>query len=166
MPNSIVFLAALAVPLVVLVVLRINAVMVFLGLCLGTVLVRFVGGDAGSLLSFAAPHSAGSVSKSSIDLFLLLGPAMATSVFMLFSIRGHIRTMLNVLPAAGTAALGVLLTVPLLAPGLRNAIEKQATWRQFSRAQDLIVGVSALVCLIFLWTQRRHLGEGHKHHRR
>lgn len=165
MPNSITLVVALAVPFAVLTLLRINAVMVFLGFCLGSVLVKYVGVDAGALLSFVSPHSSGSVSKSTLDLILLFGPAIATAVFMLFSVHGHMKTMLNMLPAAGVSVLAVLFAVPLLAPGLRYAIEKQASWQNLSRAQDLVVGATALISLIFLWSQRRRRGEEHKHRR-
>jgi hypothetical protein len=165
MSDSITLVVALGVPLVVLTVLRINAVMVFLSLCLGQVLVTYVGGDATSMMSLFSPHTSGAVSYSTLDLILLLGPAVATSVFMLFSIHGHIKTILNILPAAGAAFLGVLLAVPLLAPGVRYAIEGQALWQNLSRAQDFIVGISALISLVFLWSQRHRKGEGGKHRR-
>lgn len=168
MPDSDIVLAALAAPLVVLTFLRINAVMVFLGLCLGEVMLKYVGADANSVLHFLLPHASGTVSVSTIDLFLLLGPAVATAVFMVFSVRGKIRMLINIFPAAGTTFLGVLLVVPILAPGLRYAIENLSLWQNLLRAQDLIVGVSALMSLIYLWAQRPHhhkKEEGSKHRR-
>ena len=156
MQNSDIVLAALAAPLIVLTVLRINAVMVFLALCLGEVMLQFVGPDANSVLVFLLPHASGTVSKSTLDLILLLGPAAATAFFMVFSVKGKVRMFINILPAAGASLLGVLLAVPALAPGLRYAIEGQSLWGNLQRAQDLIVGVSALMSLIYLWTQRPH----------
>jgi hypothetical protein len=156
MPQSDIVIAALAAPLVVLTILRINAVMVFLGLCLGAVMLQYVGSDASSVLSFLLPHASGTVSKSTLDLILLLGPAVATAFFMVFSVKGKIRMFINILPAAGASFLGVLLAVPALAPGLRYAIERQSLWGNLQRAQDLIIGVSTLMSLVYLWTQRPH----------
>lgn len=146
--------AALLAPVLVLTILRINAVMVFLGLCLGSVMLRYVGPDANSVLHFLLPHASGNVSTSTMRLILLLGPAVATAFFMVFSVKGKIRTLINILPAAGTSVLGVLLTVPVLAPGLRYAIEGQSIWENLMRTQDLAVGVSALMSLMYLWAQR------------
>jgi hypothetical protein len=159
--------AALLAPILVLTILRINAVMVFLGLCLGSVMLRYVGPDATSVLHFALPHASGNVSKSTMDLVLLLGPAVATAFFRIFSVKGKILTLINILPAAGTSFLGILLAIPVLAPGLRYAIEGQSIWQNLVRAQDLVVGISALMSLVYLWTQRRghRKEEGGKHRR-
>jgi hypothetical protein len=156
MPNSDLVIAALVAPLLILTALRINGVMVFLSLCLGSVMLQYVGSDANSVLGFLLPHASGTVSTSTMDLVLLLGPAVATAVFMVFSVKGKFKMLLNILPSAGAAFLGVLLAVPILAPGLRYAIESQSLWEQLLRAQDLIVGISALMSLIYLWTQRPH----------
>jgi hypothetical protein len=169
MPQSDIVIAALAVPLLVMTFLRINAVMVFLGLCLGEVMLQYVGSDANSVLHFLLPHASGNVSTSTMNLALLLGPAAATAIFMVFSIKGKFKMLINILPAAGASFLGVLLAVPALAPGLRHAIENQSLWQTLLRAQDLIVGASALMSLLYLWAQRPHhknkKEEGSKHHR-
>lgn len=155
MPNNIELIIALVIPLVVLTVLRINAAMVFLSLCLGYVLVTFVANDADSLISFLAPD-ANSVSASTLRLGMLLTPVVLTSLFMLFSMHGRVKVALNALPAAGVSILGLLLAVPLFTPGLRYAIESQSLWQQISKAQAMIVSISAFISLIFLWVQRRH----------
>lgn len=154
MPHNIELLIALAVPLIVLTVLRINAAMVFMSLCLGYVLVELVAKDANSLISFLAPGE--SLSRTTWHLGMLLLPAILTCIFTIFSIRGRIKSALNIFPAAGASVLAVLLTVPLLTPGLRYALESEVLWRELIRAQALIVGVSAFISLLFLWSQRRH----------
>jgi hypothetical protein len=166
MPSGDIIIAAIVAPLLILTFLRINGVMVFLGLCLGAVMLKYVGSDANSVLKFALPHASGTVSKSTVDLVLLLGPAVATAVFMVFSVRGKFRMLVNILPSAGAACLGTLLAVPVLSPGLQGSLESQSLWSQLTRAQDLVVGVSALMSLLYLWTQRPHhhkKEEGGKH---
>ena len=155
MSPNIILIAALAIPLAVLTLLRVNAAMVFLSLCLGDVLVAHVAQDQDSLISFLAPHT-GSVSAATIQLIILLLPAVITSVIMLLSVHGKVRVIANILPAAGVAFLGVLLVVPLLTPGLRYSIEGGALWQQLARAQALIIGISAFMSMIFLWAHRRH----------
>jgi len=56
------------------------------------------------------------------------------------------------------------LVVPLLSPGLSHNIVDASLWSQITRAQDLIVSASALVCLLVLWLQRPKTGDK-KHHK-
>jgi hypothetical protein len=155
MPQEIFLIVALVIPLLALTILRINAVMVFLSLCLGDVLVRYVASEANSMLTLFAP-GAPSVGLSTVHLIILLTPAVLTSIFMVFSVHGRGKQLMNLLPAAGTASLAVLLAVPLLPAGTRNAIQGQPLWMQLSKLQALIIGASAIVGLLFLWAQRRH----------
>jgi len=157
MPNDILLIAGLVAPVLVLTLLRINAVMVFLSLCLGEVLVHYVAGNANSLLTMFAPHLSAAM-QSILQVIILLTPVVLTSVFMLFSVYGKLRTLLNILPAAGVGSLGVLLAVPLLPAGTRFAIQSGPLWAQLSKLQALIVGVSAIIGLLFLWSQRHTLG--------
>lgn len=155
MTPNIELLVVLALVAILLVVLRINAALVFLSLCLGQVLVTLVAQDADSFIRFISPE-AESLSTSSLELAMLLTPAVLTSVIMLFSVHGRLRVTINVLPALGVAALAILLAIPLFTPGLRATIEAQAVWQQLEQAQALIVSVTALISLTFLWSQRRH----------
>lgn len=153
-------------PIILLLGLRVNATLVFLSLCLGDVLTQFVAGDANDLLGLLASsnaHTAVSASSSNLKLALLLLPVVLTTVFMVRTVRGIPRLLLNILPAAGVGLLGALLVVPLLPPGLAHNITDSTLWEQAQRAQDLIVGGSALVCLLVLWLQRPKTGgEGKK----
>ena len=159
MSENLALIIALAAPTIVLVALRINAAMVFLSLCLGAVLVQYVAGEANSLITLFFDN-ADSVSASTVQLVLLFAPALVTCVVTIFSIHGKLKVPLNVLPAVGASALGMLLTVPLLPSGVQSGLEEQAIWEQLVKAQALVVGVGALVSLAFLWTQRRSF----KHH--
>lgn len=156
--------ALVLVPVVILLFLRINAALVFLSLCLGDVLVQFVAPDANSFLTLFSAHVPHGVDtgNNTVKLLLLLLPVVLTAVFMIRTVSGHGRLLLNLLPAAGVGLLGGLLVVPLLPPGLSANIVNAPLWSQVLRAQDLIVGMSALVCLLVLWLQRPKTG-GHKH---
>lgn len=161
MPQEIFLIVALVVPLLALTILRINAVMVFLSLCLGDVLVRYVASEANSMLNLFAP-SAPSVGVSTVQILILLAPAILTSIFMLLSVHGRSKQIMNVLPAAGTASLAVLLVVPLLPNATKHAIQNQALWMQLSKLQALIIGVTAILSLLFLWAGRRKGGHEEK----
>jgi len=164
--NPTLILAAIVLaPVVLLMVLRVNAALVFLSLCLGNVLVQFVAPDASSMLSLFSPSSLHGVSSNSntIGLVLLLLPVVLTTVFMMRTVRGHSRLLLNVLPSAGVGLLTGLLVVPLLSAGLSHNLADASLWRQLQRAQDLIVGSSALICLLVLCLQRPKNSAESKH---
>lgn len=158
------FLVALAIPLALLIFLRVNAALVFLSLCLGYVLVRFVADDADSLINFLAPNKT-SLSASALRLGMLFAPAVATTFIMVFSVKGKIRTFLNILPAIGATLLAALFAVPLLTPGMQTSIDAEPFWLQITRAQSLLIGCSALISLFLLWTQRRS-ARMHEHDKR
>jgi hypothetical protein len=152
-------------------ILRINAALVFLSLCLGDILVQFVANDTNNFLSDHAdqiPQQAANAGNDTVKLVLLLLPVVLTAIFMLKTVRGQGRLILNALPSAGVGLLGALLVVPLLPPGLSQNITDSSLWEQVVRVQDLIVGASALVCLIVLWLQRPKTGGSHhsKHNKR
>jgi hypothetical protein len=158
--------AIVLVPIVLLMILRINAALVFLSLCLGDVLVQFVAGDANSFTNlFSSSHRIQSLTTSSsgFKLLLLLFPVVLTAIFMIRTIKGS-RLALNLLPAAGVGLLGGLLVVPLLSAGLSHNIIDSSLWAQAKRAQDIIVGASALVCLLVLWLQRPKTATGDEKH--
>ncbi len=149
-----------AIPVILLMVLRINAALVFLSLCLGSVLVQFIAPDTQSFLDLFSAHTPKGVDASgnNVKIALLLMPVVLTAIFMIRTVHGKGRSALNLLPAIGVGLLGGLLIVPLLAPGLSHNIVHSSVWTQTVRAQDLIVGISALVCLLVLWMQRPKTG--------
>ncbi len=159
--------AIVLIPVMLLMFLRINATLVFLSLCLGNVLVQFVAPDANDLLALLSSSRAGAsvhvTTSNMLKLVLLLLPVVLTAVFMIRTVRGHGRLLLNFLPAAGVGMLGALLVVPLLPPGTSQNIVNSTLWHQVSRTQDLIVGASALICLLVLWLQRPKTGHDEKH---
>jgi hypothetical protein len=155
MSHDLILIVALAIPALVFVVLRMNAAMVFLSVCLGAVLVDHVANEAGDMLGLFTPKVP-SLSRTTIELILLLAPAIVTSIVTAFSVHGRVKVVLNVVPAAAASMLALLLAVPTLSPGLMYALMTQPTWRILSNAEALVVGAGALVSLFFLWTQRHH----------
>jgi hypothetical protein len=185
MTPVIILAAIILAPIVLLLLLRVNAALAFLSLCLGDVLVQFVAGNANSFFALLSTSQATHASQLShvssqltqpvhatndtIRLLLLLIPPALTAICMIRTIHGRGRLLLNALPAAGTGLLGALLVVPLLPATLSHNIVDSSLWSQVQRSQAVIVGTSALVCLLVLWLQRPKAGggkHGHaKHHK-
>lgn len=161
--NEFIVLGLVAVPVLALMLLRINAALVFFSLCLGYVLMQFLGGDA-SFLS-ALFTSGEQVSTNVLKLILLLAPAVLTAVFMIKTMRGP-KFVINILPALGVGALVTLFVVPLLPPDTTDAITALPAWQEVVRLQDLIIGASALAALIVMWLgrPRHHKDKDHKKH--
>ncbi len=160
-----VLVALVVVPVVLLVMLRINAALVFLSLCLGDVLVRFVGSDVVSIVAGASTSV--HTTDSMIKLVLLLVPVVLTMLFMIKTVKRSLR-LANALPAIGVGFLTALLAVPLLPSGLAHNITTSNLWTQAQNVQSAIVAGSALVCLLFLLMQRPKSHDekhGHKRHK-
>lgn len=148
------------VPVALIVLLRANAALVFLSLCLGVVLVEFVANDADLMLSAVSTRA----TPNNVKILLLLVPVVITMFLMAKTVR-HSRLILNILPALGTGFLLALLVVPLLPVHTADAVLQSSSWQQMQKLQDMIVGISALLSLFFLWLQRpkAHDKHGKKH---
>jgi hypothetical protein len=158
--NPLVLIAGIVlIPVVVLTVLRVNAAIVFLSLCLGSVLVKFVGDDANSFIGLFTNSSG-----YTLSVILLLLPAAFTTIVMIRTVKGGVRLVLNLLPAAAAGVVGLLLFVPLVSPGLRGSMTAAPMWHDIERAQSLVVGVSTLVSLCFLAVQRPKRGHSSRRH--
>jgi hypothetical protein len=164
MPHNLILIVAVAVPVLALVVLRVNAAMVFLSLALGTMLVQYLSPFAKDLTDIITPHT-GSVSDSTITLGFLLVPAIITAIITVLSVSGRVKVMINALPAAASGLLAVLFAVPLLPKNVSAGLESQHAWHILSNAQPLIVGVGAVMSLLFFWTQRGSSKHHDKRHR-
>src|SRR5258708_4026005 len=150
--NELIFIALLAIPAAILILLRINAALVFMALCLGYVLMHFLQTDIGWFSAFFMPHEA--VGEQVIQLVLLFGPAALTALFMVHSVRKVPRQVLNVLPALGASGLLALLIVPRLSPDTARAITHENLWYQFSKLQSFVIGAGALASLVMIWLGR------------
>jgi hypothetical protein len=157
-----VLIGLVAVPIALLFFLRVNAAFVFLSLCLGSVLVQFAGDDATSIVSGASTSAY--VTSSTIQLALLLAPAILTIIFMMGTVQGN-KKFFNLVPAVATGILVALLAVPLLAPGLAHNVQLLGAWQSVQQVQSGVVALSTLVCLVFLWSSRPKHDEKHKKHK-
>lgn len=159
-------LAGLAlVPVLAVLLLRVNGAIAFMSLCLGSVLVAYTAGDVTSMLtSLAASNSSLSVAGQWVRLGLLVVPFLLTVLFTRGSVKGA-KGITNTLPALATGLLFALLAVPLLSSNLQRQIHSQPIWHQLSNAQTAIILGGALFSLVFLlFTHRRRSGndEGKK----
>lgn len=144
-------------PALLLMILRVNASLVFLSTCLGAVLIQLVGTDANDFFNMFFP----SVPENNLKLGLLLLPVVLTTVFMIKSVDGA-KMAFNILPALGTGFLLAILIVPLMPGGQAYAIQQSQAWELVEQLQAGVIGACALLCLLSLWMQRPKHHSKHK----
>ena len=157
-------LAALALlPVLAVVLLRVNGAIAFMSLCLGSVLVTYVSGDVNDIVgSFTAK---GSLNVHQwVQLGLLVVPFLLAMLFTRGSVGG-VKKFTNVLPALASGLLFALLTVPLLPANVQRQIQHVSIWHQLDSLQTAVILGGAVFSLVFLlFTHRaRHDEEGKKH---
>jgi hypothetical protein len=156
-------LAALALlPVLAILLLRVNGAIAFMSLCLGSVLVAYTSTDVDDLVNSFAAKGALNVNQW-VQLTLLIAPFLLTILFTRGSVKGA-KKMTNLLPALAAGLLFALLVVPLLSANIQRQIHHQAAWTQLSNLQTSVILGGALFSLIFLlFTHRtRHDDEGKK----
>ena len=165
MSPEVILLGLFAVPVLLLFFLRINAALVFASLCIGGILVKYSGHDAASIVAGAATSA--HATSSTIQLGLLLAPAVLMMLFMLNTVSGKSKRLVNIVPALATGLLTVLLVVPLLPPGLSHNVVASSLWQKTLTYQSGVVALGTLVALVFLLLQRPKASheEKHKHHK-
>jgi hypothetical protein len=146
--QNIALLAAIVVPVVLLVLLRTNAAVVFLSLCAGALLVTFVGNEAGLVGSAVGNNSL--VVSQYAQVALLLIPAILSAIILTKSMRGP-KGIINIVPAVAVGLVGVLLAVPLLPDRPQHAISGVSGWALLDHNKQIVVIASVLVSLVILW---------------
>ena len=157
MSSAITLACIVFIPIAIVIALRVNATLVFLSLCLGDVLAQFVPNDTTSLNGvLSSSHISANIhtTDNGWKIALIALPVVVTTLIMIHTIKGNSKVLLNLLPAAGLGLVGALLVVPLLPPAAAEGILENSLWQQLINVQGIIVGVSALACLVFLWMQR------------
>jgi hypothetical protein len=154
--------AIILIPVILAFVLKVNGAVLFMSLCVGSVLVRYAGNDVISFVTTMSPH-ANQFSQSTLKLSLLLAPAVISFIFMFHSVKGF-SAVLNILPALGSGLLMVILIEPLLSVSEQITLTSTSLWQNVIQAQTLIVLSGAVISLLFLWIKRFN-HQGGSHHR-
>ncbi|HUD81536.1 MAG TPA: hypothetical protein VMR08_02855 [Patescibacteria group bacterium] len=153
-------------PILLVFLLRVNAAVLFMSLCVGEVLVIFLSNDAGTLSGVVSPATA-PISQASLKLALLFIPPLLTLIFRFHSIKGLVKSLLNLIPSIFIGLVGALMVEPLLSTSYQKTLNRSALWHNLTQAQALIVGCGAIVCLVFFLFQRhsfpRRKKHGHSH---
>lgn len=160
-------LAIFLIPIALVTFLRVNAVFVYLGLCLGYVLSEFDGGSrvVTQLSKSRVIERLGG--SSDVRVILLLLPAVVILLAMVKTTHGN-KLSLNLLPAISVGILAVISLVPILP--LKNAVSIMtgSLWHNVSKYEGTLIATSTLVVTVmFIVSNSKfsHSSKGSKHHK-
>lgn len=161
--DPLVLLAILfAAPILLILVSRANAAIIFLALCAGNVLQTFVGDDA-QLLIQGLLNNYSPASGVYIRLGIMLIPVLFALLFLRGSVSGG-KNLINIFPAITVGILNVFLAVPLLPDDLKSEIYGTSVWSQISEFQAILIGGSVFISLVIVFSGKRN--HGHKRGRK
>lgn len=146
-------LVILFVPIILLTTLRVNAVMVYFGLCIGYVLNQFDGGSAAVSQLTSSKVTNNLISSNNLHLVLLLLPAVVITILLIKTApRG--RLSINLLPSIAVGLLAVILVVPVLPVNTAVSIMNGNLWKDVAKYQQIIIALTSLVAVIMVVMQR------------
>ncbi|MFA5004495.1 MAG: hypothetical protein WC498_04450 [Candidatus Saccharimonadales bacterium] len=155
MTNLIILGALVLVPVILITVLRANASIAFMSLCVGSVLVTYTSSDVTSVASgFSSKGSL--VTNQWVQLVLLTAPFILTLWFTRHGVKSS-KLFFNFFPALSGGLLFALLVVPLFSASLQHSLEGQTAWHQLTNLQTAVVLAGALLSLVFLLSTHRTL---------
>lgn len=141
------------VPVLLMLILRVNASVVFLALAAGELLATFFAPDTIDLAETLFKNTSPTVYSSLRIAFLLL-PMALTILFLRKSISGS-KFFFNLIPTLLTGAVVALLAVPLLPDGLKNNVYGTDAWSKLVQVQGMVIGGAVITSMLMLWTTMR-----------
>jgi hypothetical protein len=162
--EAVAILAAIAgLPVLLALVFRVSAVYLFLSVAAGSLLVLYVGDDAGlaSDIFMRSPHN-----TMIAQLVLQLLPVVLT-LLILRKTMPATAFLLHVPVVIATGLALAVLTLPLLDAGLQDKISADQYGNMVRESQDVIVAAAASASLLLmLITSRRREDKKHKKHKK
>lgn len=154
--------ALVLVPVVLITLLKVNAAIAFMSLCVGSVLVTYTASDVTSVVSGLSTKTPLKTTQI-VQIVLLVLPFLLTLWFTRKSVKSS-KLFFNLFPAISSGLLFALLIIPLLSSGLQHALKRQTVWHQLTNLQTAIVLGGALLSLAFLLTSHRALRKAEEKH--
>lgn len=149
-------------PAVLFYILRVNAVYVYLSLCLGEVLSFFLGSKAATSNLILNNELLNSHFKSSDDirLGLLLIPVVIVTILMLRTASK--KSPLNIFSSLAVGLLAIYLAIPYINIAAVNNLPSSKIWQELVKYQPEIISISAIYILAMLALDRSKLVSHHK----
>jgi hypothetical protein len=148
-----------AVPVLLALIFRVNAVYIFLSICVGYFL-QFALSDDVDLVLATIIRGSDTVVAARIGLLTL--PVVAT----LFALRKTVGKsfVFQFIPLILSGMFLATLALPLLPPNFEQSVYSSQFGGGIKSSQDLIVAGAVAMNLILAWTLFKHKGDHRKHH--
>ncbi|RTK94987.1 hypothetical protein EKI60_00820 [Candidatus Saccharibacteria bacterium] len=137
------------IPTMLIVLAQARAALVFMSLCVGSVLSTFLGDQALDMLQLFTKNY-GPGMQSGVRLGLLVFPALLTILFLGRTAAGG-KWLINLFPALLTGVTAMFLALPVLPETLQAAVYGTSLWDELLQYRELLIGVASLLCLFQLW---------------
>jgi hypothetical protein len=148
MTEAILFGVAI-VTVVVLLISKTNAGLVFLSLCAGNTLLQFADKNLSYINTKLEENNLTSrfiVSNGLLRIIIVLVPVVVIVIFAKHY-RGRSQWLMQLFPAIATGMLGCLIIIPLLSASAQNSIATSGTWSLIQKYQIPIVAVGLLIAI-------------------
>ncbi len=133
-------------PLVITYLLKSNAALGFLALCVGVVLSDFMAGDAQSFLQ----HFNYWLDISRIGIILLVAPPLITLILARHNLGKFPRSLGQLVVALCLGGVLAIEAMPMLNTINYNYASTQ-TWSDLAKAQSYLVGIGSVGSLLLVW---------------
>jgi hypothetical protein len=141
--------------------LRAHGSIVFLSLCLGSMLAMHVAPDVADVIT-AVNRGNVLATLQWTQAGLLVTPFVLAMLFTRGAIRGG-KQILNILNAFASGTLFALLLTPYLPASWQDGIQSLVVWRQLDNLQTAILIMGATISLLFLLMTRPHHKNDKRH---
>lgn len=160
MSEYIVLAAIVALPIVLGVLLRVNASHLFFSVMAGELLARYFGEEAESAIHAMLNSD---VATEYAHLFILTLPVVLTAIVLKNSISRS-RALINIFPLVVTGIVYAAFAIPLLPAELQAKVQATPIGQDFANSSAAVIGFIVLFQLVILWLLNR--GEESKRKRK
>jgi hypothetical protein len=155
-----------AATVIVLLLSKTNAGLVFLALCAGNTLLQFADKNLSYINTKLQSNNVTSrfiVSHSLLRIIIILLPVVIVLVFSKHY-KGKGRWIMQFLPAIATGILGCLIIIPLLSGSAQNSIASNPVWSMIQKYQIPVVAAGLLISIVDVVhnSHQSHSKHGHK----
>jgi len=148
-------------PVLVAVLFRVSAVLLFTSIAVGNFLVLYLSDDV--VLAVNAFTKDKNVTMA-VQFALLLAPVVLALLLLRKTVTKG-KLILHVVALVGCGLSIAVMALPIFASDVQAQIFKMPLGDIFKNSQDLIVGITAIVVLLLMLSTYRHKeGKGKKHH--
>lgn len=158
MADYILLIAIVGAPILLGVLLRVNASHLFFSVMAGELLARYFGDEAESALHAMTNNDA---IVEYAHLLILSLPVILTAIVLKNSIS-RARALVNVFPLVVTGLVYAAFAVPLLPAAIQTQIQSTPIGEDFANSSSAIIGFIVLFQLVVLWLLNRGEGSGKK----